>query len=125
MLRAALPVHAGGSGGALITPCGALAGLVTSNSRLNRGSSAAGGGGGAGTLPTLNFSVSGPALRSLCAAARAQPAGGAPTAELAAACAQLDAPDERARAAWALQEARAVVPGAGPRLADFLRRSRL
>ena len=126
LLRVSLPVHGGASGGALLSPDGALLGIVTSNASLRVG----GGGGGPsetdGTgdqrkekgdertmLPTLNFSVAGPGLRRLCGAARA--AGGVGGAsgglgELVAACLELDGEDERMRRAWALQEEPAEAP---------------
>jgi S1-C subfamily serine protease len=92
MLLTSAAVHAGASGGAVIGRRGQLLGLVTSNARAA---------GSAHPLPQLNFSVAAPALRRLCAAARDAPPGaalrpglpGAP-AELLAACAALDEPDE-------------------------------
>lgn len=126
LLRAHLPVHAGCSGGALLSPDGSLAGLVTSNGRLSVA------GGAARLQPFLNWSVAAPALRRLCAAARAVPAGArlapgeACPPELAAALAELDEADAEAGEAWALREP-GKVEAPGPRLGEYLRerRSRL
>ena len=126
MLRVSAEIHAGASGGAVVCPhSAALLGLVTSNASLALG--------GVGqkaaptTLPTLNFSVSGPRLGALCDAARGVEAsdrlapGQRAPGDLLNACRQLDQPDELLSRAWALQDEPESLPGAGPSLARFLR----
>jgi hypothetical protein len=131
-LRCSCAVHAGASGGALVTPDGWLAGVVTSNSSL------AAAGATSRPLPTLNFSVAGPALVDLCDAARglgssvslspgmAMSDSSAERA-LGDACAALDRAGEAASNAWALREPKAesdaqaiarLAPGSG--LAAYL-----
>lgn len=60
MLMTSATVHAGASGGAVVTAGGCIAGLVTSNARFS--SSA--------ILPNLNFAVAAAALRPLWALAQ-------------------------------------------------------
>ena len=61
MLMTSATVHAGASGGAVVTAGGCIAGLVTSNARFS--SSGA-------ILPNLNFAVAAEALRPLWALAQ-------------------------------------------------------
>jgi len=142
LLRVSAAVHAGASGGAVLCPStGALLGLVTSNAALTQAGSAATSSGQprSTSLPALNFSVAAPALEALCAACAAVPAGctlrpgtsgQAGATAVAAACAALDSPDDRISHVWALrtdggastqQPLPAQLPGAGPKLTEFLR----
>ncbi len=65
MLMTSATVHAGASGGAVVTADGCIAGITTSNARHS---------GSGSTIPNLNFAVAAEALQSLWALA-AQPDG--------------------------------------------------
>ncbi len=65
MIMTSATVHAGASGGAVVTAEGCIAGIATSNARHS---------GSGSTIPNLNFAVAADALRQLWAFA-AQPGG--------------------------------------------------
>ena len=65
MVMTSATVHAGASGGAVVTADGCIAGITTSNARHS---------GSGSTIPNLNFAVAGEALQPLWALA-AQPHG--------------------------------------------------
>lgn len=118
MLLTTATVHAGASGGAVVSADGCIVGITTSNARHSASGS---------TIPNLNFAVAADALRSLWQLA-AQPQGLNHTA-----LQQLDIRDDALLDIWTVSKP-PERPGAGKedprlqgsaRLADILSKSRL